>query len=430
MKKVLVALALGASVVAGNVYALAQTAPPAAPAAQATDAGITPNGVIGEVAAIDMSAKQLFVKTDAGSVVVVGVADSTTYMRLPPGESSLTKAAKSTLAEISAGDRVFARGKVADDRKAMLARMLIINTKADIERKQEADRAEWKRRGIVGVVSALNPATKEITLQARGPEAKPVIIPTTGAVKLRRYAPDSVKFSEAKPSTFEELKVGDQLRAKGDKSEDGTRFTPEEVVTGSFRTVVGTITGVDAATNQIKINTLQGNQPITVVVSRDSMLKMVPAEFAAMMQQRAAGGGGAAGAAATPAQGGGTRPPAATPAGQGSTPPATAGGPPAAAAGGPPAGGGMRRMGDMQEMMERLPATSVAELKPGSMVVFSTTGTDPTRVTAIQLVAGIEPLVAMMSGRPGGGRGPGGGGGAGAGGGAGLAGFGFGIGQP
>ncbi|HVF50168.1 MAG TPA: hypothetical protein VNA19_08790 [Pyrinomonadaceae bacterium] len=430
MKKVLVALALIASV-AGGGRALAQTATtPAAPATQATDTGITPNGVIGEVAAVDMSAKQLFVKTNAGSVVVVGVADSTTYMRLPPGESSLTKATKSTFAEISAGDRVFARGKVADDRKAMVARMLIINTKADIEKKQEADRAEWKRRGIVGVVSALNPATKEITLQARGPEAKPVIIPTTGTVKLRRYAPDSVKFSEAKPSTFEELKVGDQLRAKGDKSEDGTRFNAEEVVTGSFRTVVGTITGVDAATNQIKINTLQGNQPVTVVVSRDSMLKMIPADFAAMMMQRAAGGGapGAPGAA-TPAQGGaGTRPPAATTAGQGSTtPPATAGGP---AAGGPPAGGGMRRMGDMQEMMDRLPPTSVAELKPGSMVVFSTTGTDPTRVTAIQLVAGIEPLVAMMSGRPGGGRGPGGGGGAGAGGGAGFAGFGFGIGQP
>lgn len=82
-------------------------------------------------------------------------------------------------------------------------------------------------------------------------------------------------------------------------------------------------------------------------------------------------------------------------------------------------------MGDMSEMLERLPSTTIADLKPGSMIVFSTTGTDPTRVTAIQLVAGIEPLVAMMAGRPGGVRGPGG-----PGGGGGLPGFGFGIGQP
>ena len=101
---------------------------------------------------------------------------------------------------------------------------------------------------------------------------------------------------------------------------------------------------------------------------------------------------------------------------------------------GGPGGGPQRRiMGGnpdaMQEMLERLPATTVAEVKPGQMIVFSTTGVDPTRVTAIQLIAGVEPLVAMMQAR--GGRGPGGGpGGVSVGGGDGGMGFGFGIGQP
>jgi hypothetical protein len=92
-------------------------------------------------------------------------------------------------------------------------------------------------------------------------------------------------------------------------------------------------------------------------------------------------------------------------------------------------------MMDPQQMLERLPAVTLAELKPGQMIVVSSTvGADPTRVTAIQLVSNVEPLVAMMSRRPGGGGagGPGGGGmgGAAAAGGGGGMNFGFGIGQP
>ena len=80
----------------------------------------------------------------------------------------------------------------------------------------------------------------------------------------------------------------------------------------------------------------------------------------------------------------------------------------------------------IQQMLERLPPVTLAELKPGQMVIISSTvGADPTRVTAIQLVSNIEPLVAMMSRRPG----AGGAGGLGLGGGGGLN-FGFGIGQP
>ncbi|MFL6332249.1 MAG: hypothetical protein ACJ754_02795 [Pyrinomonadaceae bacterium] len=88
-------------------------------------------------------------------------------------------------------------------------------------------------------------------------------------------------------------------------------------------------------------------------------------------------------------------------------------------------------MMDPQQMLERLPPLTLAELKPGQMIVVSSTvGADPTRVTAIQLVSNVEPLIAMMSRRPGGAGGGGGmGGGMGAAAGGGMN-FGFGIGQP
>jgi hypothetical protein len=58
-------------------------------------------------------------------------------------------------------------------------------------------------------------------------------------------------------------------------------------------------------------------------------------------------------------------------------------------------GGGPRRGGfDFQEVMDRLPALSVAELKPGDMVIVSSTsGAEPGRLTAISLVSGVGPLL-------------------------------------
>ena len=409
MRRLLTALTL--ALVASGWAAFGQT-----PAAQPA------NNVLGDVLTVDAAAKQIYLKTDAGAVVIVTVSDATRIMKNPPGETKLDKATPMQLSEVAAGDRVLALGRPSADGKTLVGpRVVVVNTKADISAKQEAERAEWRRRGIVGVVSALNPQAKEITVQTRGPQGpQPIVIPAGGAsVRLTRYAPDSIKFSDRKPSTFEEVKVGDQLRAKGDKSEDGTHFTPEEIVTGSFRTSVGTVTAADASKNEITIKDAQTNQPLTVVVRPDSVLKQVPADAMAMMMgggMGGPGGGPGAGGAGAGGAGGGERRAVVTPGGQGQ-------------GGAQPAGQGQgpRRMGRdfMQQMLERLPPVTLAELKPGTMIVVSSTvGADPTRVTAIQLVSNIEPLVAMMQRRPGAGAGAGG---LGAGGGFN---FGFGIGQP
>jgi hypothetical protein len=399
------------------------------------------NNVLGDVVAVDAASKQIFVKTDAGAVVVVTVSDATKIFKNPPGETKLDKATAYTLAEVGAGDRILALGKLSDDGKTLAGpRAVVINTKAEITSKHEKERAEWQARGVVGVVSAVNAESKEITVNTRTPEGpKPVIIPAGGAsVKLRRYAPDSIKFSDAKPSTFEEVKVGDQLRAKGDRTADGSHFTAEEVVTGTFRTALGTVKAVDAAKNEITIEQAQDKKPLTVVVRPDSVLKQFPADIAAMMM----GGGGMPGGGGGGAAAGGGQAPAGgerrvvMQGGPGGTPPAAGGGQgqgPGGGAAGQGGGGGPRRMMmDPQQMLERLPPVTLAELKPGQMIVVSSTvGADPTRVTAIQLVSNVESLIAMMSRRQGGAGGPGGmpGGAAAAAGGGGFN-FGLGIGTP
>jgi hypothetical protein len=367
---------------------------------QGADPGIADKHAIGEVKSIDTNAKQILIKTDAGSEVTVSISEKTTYKRLVPGETSLTNATDVTLAEVSQGDRIMARGTVAADRKSVPALQIIVMTKGDLAKKQEAERAEWRRRGILGVITALKPETKEITITHRTlGGTQTVVIPVSGKTEMRRYAPDSIKFGDAKPSTFDELKVGDQLRALGDRTEDPTRFNPQKVVTGSFRTVGGVVTAVDPATGEIKINELEKKTPFTIVIKQDAVLRRFPAEFGAMMGggfNRGAGGPGGAGAAG-PGGGAGQ----AAPSGQGQTAarPQGPGGPGGGGPGGP--GGGGRPGGNINDMLERLPVISLADVKVGdTIIVSSTQGVDPHRLTAISLVAGADTLLAMLAPRP------------------------------
>ncbi len=375
MKKAFIVFALVAAAL-GAVTARAQTNDPA----------ITATRVMGKVTEINGPAGQLTVKTDAGSTVLVGVNEKTSYLRMPPGETDRAKGVPIGMTDIAVGDGVYARGYVAEDRKSVPAQQVIVVAQSDIAKKQEKERAEWRVRGLSGIVESLNPQTKEITVKTRTPEGpKAIVVPVTDKVKMRRYTPDSVKFSDARKSSFDDLKVGDQLRAKGDKSEDGARFTPDEIVTGAFRTIGGSVTSVDPATGEIKISDIQSKQPVTVVVSKDSTIKRIPADF----MQRGPGGPGAGG---PPPQGGGGG-------GGGGARPAGPGGPPQGGPGGPGGGGGP----DIQRLIESAPATTLAELKAGEMILISsTTGADPSRVTAITLVAGVEPVFQMLQASQGG----------------------------
>jgi co-chaperonin GroES (HSP10) len=395
MKAPFLAIAL---VVVGVLAGFTVDAQTPNPTTQGSDENITPNRAVGELKVIDAAARQLIIKTDAGSLVTVVLNDSTTYMRVAPGEKSLTNATKITFAELAEGDRVAAMGKVADDHKSVPARAVLVMTKADIAKKQEAERAEWKKRGVLGIITALKPETKEITISSRtmaGPQA--LIIPVSDKVEARRYAPDSIKFTDAKPARFDELKVGDQLRALGERSADGSAFIAEKVVTGSFKTVAGTITAIDSATGEVKINDLQTKQPLTIVVRQDAVLRKFPAanEMGGLMMMMGRGPS-AGGAGARQTSPGGQAASKQQPSGGQGTPAGVPG------SGGP--GGGTRMGGgggmNIQDMLERLPTISLADVKVGdTIIVSSTRGADPSRLTAISLISGADTLLNMLAAR-------------------------------
>ena len=365
-------------------------------APQGGDPNITAKYAVGEVKSIDATARQLTIKTDAGSTVTVSLNDKTTYKKLAPGEKSLTNATDVTFTDLGEGDRVMARGTVSADQKSVPASMIVVMTKGDLAKKADAERAEWRRRGILGVITALKPETKEITIAHRAMAGnQSIVIPVTDKTEMFRYAPDSIKFADAKPSSFGELKVGDQLRALGDRTDDPLRFNPQKVVSGSFRTVGGVVKEIDAAKGEIKISELEKKTPLTIVIKQDAVLRRFPTEFGMGFGGRPGGGPGGA----APAGGGQgqaaqenaqQRPQGAGPGGQG----------------GPGAPGG-RPGFNINDMLERLPTISIADVKVGdTIIVSSTQGVDPSRLTAISLLTGADTLLAMLAPRPAAGQAP------------------------
>jgi hypothetical protein len=396
---------VSALLLSASLIASAAPAQDAAPAAKKSPYVST----IGEVVSIDGAGKQLKVKTDKGEEVGIGLEDNTSYLRMPPGEKDLKKAVRIELKDIAQGDRVLARTRTLEGAKLSPATSIIVMTKADLAQYHEKTREEWEKRGTVGTVASLDPATKAITITVPNglnpKETKSIAVDPADKIVYRRYAPGSAKFQDAKPSTFDAIKLGDRIRILGDKNEDGTHIKPEEIVSGTFRTLAATIISIDPATNTAKVNDLATKKPVTVTFNADSSLKRLPQRMAMFMAAVQNGGSGAMAAmAGGQGQGGGTRrPPTAEGAAPGAAPGGAAGGP--GGPGGPGGFGAMRGNGaNLPKMIEALPQIPLTELKAGdALVISAAAGNDASEVTAITAVAGVEAILASPT-RGGGGQ--------------------------
>jgi len=329
----------------------------------------------------------LTLHTDAGRELLVTLPEGVSALRVPPSAKDLKAATPITVGDISVGDRVLVRGRVSDDQKSLLATSVIVMAKAELDKVREAERAEW-RRGIGGLVKAVNAETKEITLAVPnvpptpGNLTRPVVLTLAANATLLRYAPDSVRFSDAKPGSFEEIKVGDQVRALGTKSEDGSRFAAAKLVSGTFRNLSATVISVDAASGVVTVKDLVLGKPVVVRTNADSRLHRLPPFLAQMIARFNSG---------EPVSS--TLPGRSEDAGPGGW---RGGGPERREASGPGNGSG-HEPPDLQQMLERAPPLVLGDLKPGeALMVLSTEGARSSEVTAIIVLAGVEPILAAQ----------------------------------
>ena len=390
-KKIVLGLAIGLALLLLPAFYLTaapaqRTQQPARPAA---------DQVLGTVAAVNAADKTFTVKEDkTGTEYAVTVSGARRFLKVPPGEKDLKKAQPIEASQIAVGDRLLARGQKEAGSSKLDAVIVIVMSAGELQQKHESELADWQKRGTRGSLAGIDLTTRQITMQMRAPEGqKAVAVLTTPETQFTRYAPDSVKFSDAKPSSFMELRPGDQLRVLGNMNADGTQITAEKVISGAFRTVAATIVSASPDGKQIQATDTQSKQPITVTLTDDSAVRRLPPMMANMLARRLNPNFKAAapGANPGPAPEGGASP---------RRRPATAeneGGQTGAGASVPAANGanGGRTGGDISQMLERLPKISVSELKPGDAVVISGgAGEDKTHMTAVNIIAGVEPLFA------------------------------------
>jgi hypothetical protein len=327
------------------------------------------------------------VKSMNGTTIVVTTPTGDTTVTIATGarvqqSADLKTVSASSLDQVAVGDRVLAMGTAGDGNTFAANRLIVIKSDTLAQRDQKAQQ-DWNRRGSGGIVTALDPSTNTITISST---ARKITVTTTGSTIYRRYAPGSVKFEDAKPGALADVQVGDQLRVRGDKTADGSGITAEEIVSGSFKNLSGTVVSVDASANSLVIKDLTTKKNQTVVISSGSDLRAMPPEVAARFAPKGAGAGAGRGAAA----------PAEAPAG-GDAAAGRSGGV-AGAGGRGPGGPGGRGAGDLSAAIARLPKANLADIKPGEalMIVASGAGSGP--FTAITLLTGVEPLLTGPAG--------------------------------
>jgi hypothetical protein len=261
-----------------------------------------------------------------------------------------------------------ARGSASADGKSLAATTLVAIKGADIAQKQQQEREDWQKRGAGGLVKSVDPSAGTVTISSGAGGTRTLVIHASPTTIIRRYAPGSVKFDQAVKGTLDQIKPGDQVRARGSKSADGATLEAEEIVSGSFLNLAGPIQAVNADASTITVTDTATKKPVVISVTADSQLKKLDPAVAQRIAQRLTGGG------AKPPDG------AAAP----------AGGPAPGAPSHAPGGSGP----DFQQVLARAPSVTVKDLQKGNMViVVATEGQSPQSATAITVVAGVEPML-------------------------------------
>lgn len=339
------------------------------------------NRVIGTVSSV--SGNTVSVKTDADGSVNVTVPDTAKILRTAPGQKTLAGATKITVSDIGRGDRVL----MAVEGNPPSATIVVVNKKSDIDAKQAEEQADWQQRGVGGLVKSVDAAGGTLTITSG---ARTITIHATPATAIRRYAPDSVRFSDARPSTLAAIQPGDQVTARGNRNPGDTEVTADEIVSGSFRNIAGIVTSTDAAASTFTVKDLLSKKTVTIRVTPDSDLRKLNPQMAEMIAMRLKAGSGREGnGQPAPAEAAQSRPGFHQNAGGEPGPGGARGG----GGGHPDEAGGAGSSSGLARVLQRSPEIHVGDLHKGDAVMIVATSGDPNEATAIRLVAGVEPML-------------------------------------
>jgi hypothetical protein len=326
-----------------------------------------------------ISGDTLTVKTDAGQLNTVEVPSTAQLKRIEPGQTDLTKAQPLDFSNIAIGDRVLVTLDSNATGATPQALRIIAIKQADVAKKQQTEAEQWNQ-GVHGLVKSIDAAAGAIHVNVRaGAVTQDVTVNTTPSTVLKRYAPGSVRFSQAVPAPITAIQPGDQLWARGTKNADGTAIAADGVVSGSFLSIAGTILSTDTAASTVTVKDLATKKPVTVHISTDADMRRLDDRIATFLAARLKSGQSGAG------QNGSGQGASAAHASNGNAP----GG---AQRSFSQSGGGGGSRADLETILERAPAIQLTGLQKGEAVMIVATQ-DASGASAVKLLAGVEPLL-------------------------------------
>lgn len=311
------------------------------------------------------------IATAAGAEVSVTIPATARVLQLPPGSTDLKAGTPATLEDIALGDRMLAIGTAGDSALFIQATRIFLMKSSDIATRNAAEQADWQKRGTGGLVKAVDGAHLTVAIGSRT-----VTIDTTPKTIFKRYAADSVAFEDARLSTLTDLHPGDQLRARGAFSSDHASLTAEEIVSGTFANFSGVVSEVNPLASTLTLKDLSTQKKVMVDVGAKSDLRKLTPDAAMKFAARnapasaAAGHAAPAGALQAHAEGAGVSSP-------------------------------RRPDMDLAQMLPRLQAQTLADLRVGDSVMIVATEKNAQNPTVLTLLSGVE---AILSATPSGGR--------------------------
>ncbi len=318
-----------------------------------------PVRALGTIQAVEPNGLSLV--TDQKQSIAVAFDGKAKVQKVAPGARDMSQAQAVDWTDLAAGDRVLVRGYRLKD--VVLAESVVLMSAREIAKRNDDLKREWTARGVAGLVDKVKD-NGEIIVLVRGEQGmKPVTVDAATASFLR-YSRDSVRFADAKPGTLGEVKKGDQMRALGERSPDGAHVKAEKILFGTFRSVAGAITALDAEKGVMALKDEVTGKPVVVKTKPESQIKRMPSM------------GAGPGAMRGPGPGFGP------------------GGP------GGPGAGMMRPAGgtpDINAMLERMPASALTDLQVGETIIASAAvGEQPGELTAFLILGNAGGLLERL----------------------------------
>jgi len=213
---------------------------------------------VGQLQVMDLASHVFMLKSDGGDLTNVRFENSTQFLQVPAGKQASPASLRLDPIQVNAGDRVCIPS--SDDKEPI--KQALVTRRTDIEAQQRDELVRWQAKSAFGVITALDPRTRNITLKLSHPTtSSQITIDASGPVTYQAFS--AGRFREL-PTLWNQLSVGNYLYVRGEKSGDAHVMAARLIVAGDFRTFTGTIESMDALGERIRVRAMLSGDTRTV----------------------------------------------------------------------------------------------------------------------------------------------------------------------